>query len=246
MNGLAHWERSFGRVGWFIPPYIQMGVLARMAAAIEEAGDAFTQSDLAEQLSDLYSPIGLATMVLHRYPAIPVIQDYAVTIEEAVEAHFLGLDHVAAAGLIPVIEGAARRHAQTRDITSAHIKDVITDLAESCKNDGFGAADEVASMMDSFVRFAREALFERSDRYIFGDGTNRHGITHGAYTDTDYGSPINFYKTIAAVDFLTFIASFRATISWVAPSATDASLRRAMYYCDLRSIRRAKALGVTA
>jgi hypothetical protein len=25
---------------------------------------------------------------------------------------------------------------------------------------------------------------------------------HGAFTDVDYGKPINFYKTIEAVDFL--------------------------------------------
>jgi hypothetical protein len=75
-----------------------------------------------------------------------------------------------------------------------------------------GAPNEVISMMDSFATFTSEYVYVGSQSYPLADKTNRHGIAHGAYSDHDYGRPLNFYKTIAAVDFLTFVASFRAAI----------------------------------
>jgi hypothetical protein len=68
-------------------------------------------------------------MVLHRYPLAPTIRNYESTICEAVKAHFLGLDHIAAAGLIPVIEGAGRLLASQRGINSRSIREVFTALA---------------------------------------------------------------------------------------------------------------------
>ena len=62
-------------------------------------------------------------------------------------------------------------------------------------------------MLDSFVCFIKDYFFSDSQGYPLTDGTNRNGIAHGAYTDAEYGRPISFYKTIAAVDFLTFVSS---------------------------------------
>ena len=76
--------------------------------------------------------------------------------------------------------------------------------------------------------------------YPLVDKTNRHGIVHGAYADADYGRPLNFFKTIAAIDFLTFVSSFRANISWLAPSPTEASHRLAKYYLMLRKLSAAR------
>ena len=60
-------------------------------------------------------------------------------------------------------------------------------------------------MLDSFVCFIKDYFFFSSSQgYPLADKTNRNGIAHGAYTDAEYGRPISFYKTIAAVDFLTF------------------------------------------
>jgi hypothetical protein len=68
------------------------------------------------------------------------------------------------------------------------------------------------------------------------DGTNRHGITHGSFRDCDYGKPINFYKTIGAVDFLSFVSAFRANISWFGSDTTDESERLASYYRKLQNL----------
>jgi hypothetical protein len=240
MGSLSHLEQSFTRVGWFIPPYMPLG---EIATQIYAAGAQFTQDDLEEALGRLYQPVGLAAMVLNRYPLAPIVQDYKATIREAVEAHFFGLDHIAAGGLIPVIEGAGRRLALQRGITVHSVTKVFTALALDCKTESasrqIGAPDEVALMMDSFTAFTRDGFFAESTLYPFTDGTNRHGIAHGAYSDSDYGSPINFYKTIAAVDFLTFVSSFKANLSWLAPDPTPDSMKLAAYYNALRAVRAA-------
>jgi hypothetical protein len=241
-NGsLIHFERNFAQVGWFIPPYMQMGKVSDVAAKIEAAGGGFSQADLQQALEIFYEPYGLAAMVLHRYPIVPMIRDYKVTIREAVEAHFLGLDHVAAGGLVPVIEGVGRRLALERNLSDTHIKDVFTSLAADCKNEviqkNIGAVGEIVSMLDSFRDFTNNVLFVNSKNYPFDDGTNRHGIAHGAYSDADYGSPINFYKVIAAIDFLTFVASFRAHVSWFAPDPTPESFKLSQHYLALKETR---------
>jgi hypothetical protein len=72
-------------------------------------------------------------MVMHRYPIAPIIQDYRETIAEAIEAHFFGLNHVAIAGLVPVIEGAGRQLATQRGLTG--VWDVFNTLAADCKQE---------------------------------------------------------------------------------------------------------------
>ena len=72
-------------------------------------GEPFTLEDLEELLAHLYGPEHLASMVLHRYPHVPVVDLYANTISEATWAHALELHHIAVGGLSPVIEGIGRR-----------------------------------------------------------------------------------------------------------------------------------------
>ena len=240
LRSLTFWEQSFNDVGWFIPPYIQMGVLGRIAGEIKARGGQYDQDDLEQTLAQLYEAEGLAAMVMHRYPIAPVIKDYRETIAEAIEAHFFGLNHVAIGGLVPVIEGAGRQLATQRGLTPNGIRDVFATLADDCKqefvNRNMGAPDEIESMMDSFVFFVRNYMYVGSSLYPLVDKTNRHGITHGAYADADYGRPLNFFKTIAAIDFLALVSSFRANISWLAPSPTAASHKLASYYLTLRGL----------
>jgi hypothetical protein len=177
----------------------------------------------------------------------PIINAYKQTISEAIEAHFLGLDHIATGGLVPVIEGAGKQLAAQRNLIRPrqNIKDTVKLLATDFKNDSarncLGAPmSEVTAMMDSFITFTDTYFYSSSQTYPLMDNTNRHGIAHGAYSDAEYGTPINFYKTISAVDFLTFISSFRASISLLAPDPTPESERLATYYEYLKSTRRVK------
>lgn len=240
---------AFARVGWFTPAYATIGFLSRLAAEINRRGDDFTQQDLEDWLALLYSADGLAAMVATRYPQTPIVSDFQQTISEAVEAHFLGLHHIAVAGLVPVIEGVGTALLADRGLGPFRdIKPVIERLAKSCKEESIakriGAADEIVSMMDSFNRFAQDVLYIGSKNYPFDDKTNRNGIAHGAYRDRDYGSPLNFYKTIGAVDFLCFVAAFRASISWLAPDASLESQRLCDRYRMLQNLARHFGRGI--
>lgn len=250
MGTLSHWENAFRNVGWFIPPYIQMEATSKLAAEITAAGANYSQDDLERSLSQIYGANGLAAMVLDRYSAAPVIKDYCRAIAEAIEAHFLGLNHLAVSGLVPVLEGAGRQLAIQRGLVSSSgrsvgVRDVFAKLAEDCKEKSFkgklGDSGEIESMMDSFAYFTRNFMYADSGLYPLVDKTNRHGITHGAYADADYGRPLNFFKTIAAVDFLTLVSSFGANLSWMAPPQTEASLRLAGYYDALEKLGNMRA-----
>lgn len=231
---MEFYKNIFNGVGWFLPPYVSMGVIGKIAAEIQGKGSNFTQTDLELELARIYTAEHLAAMVCERYPVTPYISDFKEIISEAVEAHFSGLGHVAVAGLMPVIEGAGKKIADHRGVQYKYIKDVFKNLATDCKNDSrqnnIGAVDEIEAMMDSFIKFSEGNLYINSAKYPQEDNTNRHGILHGAFSDQDYGQPINFYKAIAAIDFLCFISAFDAAISWFAPAETEPSKRLSKYY----------------
>lgn len=237
-------KEKLNGVGWFISPYVSSGFLDLVASRITQAQDNFTQGDLEGALGFIYDAERLASMILYRYPSMPVIKQYTETISESVSAHFFGLGHVAVGGLIPVIEGASRRLAADRAIkSSGSIKNVFEALASYAKKDvvarRIGAVDEIVDMLDSFLCFVRGYFYADSQAYPLGDGTNRHGIAHGAYTDSEYGKPVNFYKTIAAVDFLTFISSLNtSTMSGFAPERIFESSGLAAHYLSLRAKNR--------
>jgi hypothetical protein len=73
MHTLHHFEQAFQSVGWFIPPYAQMGFLSQLAAKILCSPQPMTTDELEVELSQLYGPGGLAAMVLHRYPSVPIL-----------------------------------------------------------------------------------------------------------------------------------------------------------------------------
>lgn len=234
MDIFDYYKQTFNSVGWFTPPYVAMGFLSALAKNINDSNGSFDQKNLEHALALIYSPENLAAMVLHRYPITPQVFEFKSTIAEAIEAHFMGLNHVAVGGLLPVIEGIGLKLAETRSVRVRKRGSSFKQLAEHCKNEvvgkNIGAVGEVVSMIDSFIIFTESHLYTDSAVYEFSDNTNRHGILHGAYTDNDYGSPLNFYKVISSVDFLCFISAIRASISWFAPSHTKESERLAMYY----------------
>lgn len=183
MSTLDHYKQAFNSVGWFIPPYVTMGFLGNLTKTIRDHSGTFDQQQLESFLAQIYSPANLAAMVTERYPITPYVQAYKQIISEAVAAHFLGLDHVAVAGLMPVIEGAGRKLADSRAvaITSRDgIRSVFEKLAEHCKEDAIrnniGAVGEILSMMNSFIEFSRKNLYVASSGYALSDKTNRHGI----------------------------------------------------------------------
>lgn len=232
MSNLDYHKQAFNSVGWFIPPFVQLGYLGQVAQQINEGK--ICERTLESHLAQIYSPENLAAMVSERYHSVPYISEYCETIAECVEAHFLGLDHIAVSGLMPVIEGAGRKLADSRSVPVTSIKSIFQNLAADCKSDvianNIGAVGEIVSMMDAFIEFTDNNLYINSNNYPLSDNTNRHGILHGAFSDADYGEPLNFFKSIGAIDFLCFVSALRAPISFFAPSPTEESKKLAAYY----------------
>lgn len=227
-------------IGWFVPPYVGVGLLETVAHTVTSAQQPFTQGNLEKVLGFIYTPDRLASMVVSRYSQMPVVDLYQETIAEAISAHFSGLRHIAVGGLIPVVEGVGRELSRQRGLKSdGPIKTVFRDLLVEAKADvvkrKIRATQEIVDMLDAFLHFLNEYFFKDSQLYPLLDKTNRHGILHGAYTDADYGGPINFYKTISAIDILTFISMLKTTkMSGFAPSPTPESEALATRYCQFQ------------
>jgi hypothetical protein len=229
-------------VGWFIPPYVSVGLLETAAIAVTRAQGTFTQDDLEKVLAFVYSPNRLASMVVSRYSQMPVVALYHRTISEAVLAHFAGLGHVAVGGLIPVVEGIGRELANQRGLighqsVKAAFRALLTDAKDDAVTRKIGATQEIVEMLDGFSHFLENYFFKDSQLYPLLDKTNRHGIAHGAYADADYGRPINFYKTISAIDILTFVSMLKTSkMSGFAPDDTPESKILAIRYRGLEQL----------
>jgi len=249
MINVSSWGPILNSVGWFIPAYVQMRVIHSLVEKISSSKGSFSQDDLEKELAQIYNPFNLAAMVCHRFPDVPIIQDFRITIEESIEAHFMGLHHVAMSGLVPVIEGVGRKYIVARGITEPDkVKSVFTNLTLDIKTEsrtkGISLPDEIDAMTDSFANFTNNYLYMASTSYPLSDGTNRHGILHGAFQDSDYGKPINFYKIISAIEFLTFFLSldpsFPIRNSCLAPDSSEESLKLVDYYVNLKGVRDSK------
>ncbi len=206
---------ALNSIGWFVPPYVSVAKLETVAREIAEAQGQFTEARVEQVLDSIYSPDRLASMVVSRYPHIPAVDLFQETIAESISAHFSGLRHVAVSGLIPVIEGTGRELARQRGLhhTGSDVVRIFRALFTEAKEDAWkrkiGATQEIEEMLDAFFRFLDLYFFEHSDSYPLPDKTNRNGILHGAYKDAEYGKPINFFKTISAVDILTFVSTLK-------------------------------------
>lgn len=242
---LEHYRGTLAGVGWFIPPYITLGYLDLVCSIAKDQGSLFSEDDLERGLAFAYSADNIAAMVTERYPITPFVQDYKIIISEAVQAHFSGLDHVAVCGLMPVIEGAARKLADDRKVEHDFIRQTFKNLADDCKRDlienNRGDVGELVSMLDSFRDFADTKLYIGSRAYTHPDKMNRNGILHGSYAE-NYGRPINFYKAIAAIDFLCLVSAFKANVSWWAPSPTEKSQQLASFYMSCQQLSNRKPL----
>jgi hypothetical protein len=224
-----------------VPPYVSVGLLNTVAREITQAQRQFTDDRAEHVLGFIYGPDRLASMVVSRYSQTPVVDLYQQTIAEAIAAHFSGFRHVAVSGLIPVVEGIGRELARQCGLNHAgYVKSVFRDLFEAAKEDVWkrkiGATQEIADMLDAFFQFLKDYFFEQSDSYPLLDKTNRNGILHGAYKDADFGKPINFFKTVSAVDILTFASALRTPkISGFAPEHTLESKALAQRYRRLQA-----------
>ncbi|GLQ32748.1 hypothetical protein [Litoribrevibacter albus] len=234
MGSLDSWSVEFEKIGWFIPPYVSMSQMDKILSKNVKNQSYITQAELEIILADLYSPLNMANLYVEKYSKTPFIKDYIEVLGDGLEAHFLGLHYAAVATLIPVVEGISRRLAKKRNVEHRYIKQTIKNLCESCKTEvnsrKLGAYEEVESMIDSFKEFSTKKLYIDSSQYPHSDYTNRNGITHAAYDDSDYGTPINFYKTVAAINSLCFLSEIDSSLSWFPPKESESGSKMSLFF----------------
>ncbi|WP_077338841.1 hypothetical protein [Pseudocolwellia agarivorans] len=242
----------FTSVGWFIPSHSTMGYINTIANEIKDSED----PNIEPFLKELYSSLNQAAMVTERYPVVPYICEYKDIIFESIEAHFLGLNYAAVTTLMPVVEGVGNKLVDEwgvdRKFSNGNNKGTMTlfsDLAEKCRkyviDNDLGMVSEIVPALEAFEHYLKNNFYINSTKYTFDDKTNRHGILHGSFKDADYGVPMNFYKTVGAVEFLCFIISIKEPISFFAPAPTDKSYQLAAYYdsCKTNRLIRQKIFG---
>ena len=234
MGSLDYWVTEFKKIGWFIPPYVTMGEMSNIFGKSINSEAILTQSELEHILSLIYSEINLANLFVEKYAVTPFIKDYINILENGIEAHFLGLHYSAVATLMPVIEGVSRKLAINRGVHHGYIKQTIRNICKSCKEEivenEIGAYREVESVIDSFEYFLTNNFYSQSDTYPHEDNTNRNGILHGSFDDSSYGTTINFYKTIAAINSLCFLSAIDSNLSWFPPEGSAEGNNKSMYY----------------
>jgi hypothetical protein len=234
VGSLGFLESEFKKIGWFIPPYVNMGELESMLGKNIKEGAVLTQIELENILSEIYSKNRLADLFIEKYSETPFVRDYINILGNGIETHFLGLHYSAVATLIPVIEGVSRQLALKRGVHHDHIKETIKRLCESCKDEvvsrKIGDYKQVESMIDSVRFFMVENIYSKSSKYPHDDNTSRNDILHGSFNDSDYGTAINFYKTIAVINSLCFLSAIDAELSWFPPKGSKAGLEKADYY----------------
>jgi hypothetical protein len=235
--------KAMNSIGWFMPPYGNQGQLDIVSREINNASGQFDEIKVERVLGLFYTPDRLASMVINMYARMPVVDLYKRTIAESIAAHFSGLHHVAVAGLMPVVEGAGRELARTRHLKhEGSVKAVFIELITNAKEDAWarkiGKTQEIDDMLTGSLYFLTKYFFENSALYPLLDKTNRHGVLHGAYRDSDYGRPINFYKTISAVDILTFVSMLQTNkMTGFVPAHTSDSKALAERYFELQTLK---------
>jgi hypothetical protein len=120
---------------------------------------------------------------------------------------------------------------------SGSIEALITHCKQHVIARQIGAVGECLSMLESFELFLSKVLFANTNKqHQFTDGTNRHGMVHAVFADNDFGSPLNFYKVITAVNMLTWISAVYYGGSGFVPNETPHSVEHARYYRLLSNI----------
>ncbi|MDP9712990.1 UNVERIFIED_ORG: hypothetical protein J2X80_005104 [Pseudomonas fluorescens] len=157
------------------------------------------------------------------------LRDYKLIIFEALEAYYIGMDHVAIMALIPVFEAGLRNIQDSRTATSPnnitgkmferYFRDIIikwgqrrVDSYSWYPGKGYNQPIEIdffthicpqADVINAFRLYFINILYKPS--YGEGDGFNRHMIIH--LLKNDFKKPSNFVRLFICLTHITFIES---------------------------------------
>ena len=233
----AEWlAEAFRSVDWLIPAYLPSGFLSKVAVAINASEKNQKVTVLRFILSDIYSPLYMATFYLERYSKISHVRDFSPHIGESLKAFHAGYKHVAITAMIPVIEGIVRKIATAagREVGTG-TKGLLSEFDEIVDREAASpnCYGERLVMFQLLRDYMRDRFLKNTNRFEGLHQFNRHGILHGIFDD--YGEELNFLRIITLLDLLCFIIGWRwGGVSVFGPEYTEASRKLAAEYVNLQ------------
>lgn len=210
-----------------VPLYIGEGTISEEIHEINQSKAPLDDSD--QWLHSNFS-IEVALTYFQRYFALSnSFKEYKTIIFEAIEAYYMGMDHVAIMSLIPVFEAGLRKIQNSvlgmsdQNVSS---KEFERGLKELCLDWGrrrtqeyiwypgksYNADVEIdflthicpqSDVINAFRLFFSNVLYKNSKEGIVG--LNRHVIVH--MLKNDFSNPANFSRIFLAMTHITFIES---------------------------------------
>ena len=208
------------KADFVLPPLMAMGFLNEFAQAI-------SSSDNIESVAESYLPrmfdLGsLSALYTEIYAKNCDFRIYSNQIQEAIEAHCLGLNKVAVTALLPCIEGIIRTLGIKIGLScSEHVSlhqfiDILEKIQKLVIDKVFSEFDWVPSnyravefhdctneqiqIIQSLIFFLKNALYKNTLIYQGSTNLNRHGVLHGLISN--FSSHVNFFRLITVLNAL--------------------------------------------
>ncbi|UTL80429.1 hypothetical protein [Pseudomonas putida] len=210
-----------------VPLYLGQGELSR---TLYEAHKSSRPHQAVDQwLEDIVEIELLVTYFIRHFSNSEALKNYRLIIFEAIEAFFMGLDHIAIMSLLPVFEGGLRNVQNlvlkedlgnvSGDVFAKRLKQILKEwgsrrVVQYSWHPGVYGCDEIevdfythicpqADVMNCFLLFFKNVLYKNSSGGELG--FNRHVILH--MLDNDFNRPANFYRIFLALTHIAFIES---------------------------------------
>lgn len=235
-----------------LPLFIGQGALS---SALHELGG-LPEISTNVWLEDIFTPSIASVYVLQYFEKSNALRPYLQIIYESIEAYFMGLEHVAIMGLLPVIEGGLRNVQQSSlghtDLNvsgeefSKRLGEMIVRHGEKQASgvtiypgssgnrdvqiDFFTHVNPQCDVINTFRIFFKEVLYKPSNDS--SHGFNRHLILH--LLKNDFASPANYVRVfllLSHIAFCEWLTNAEIPMTW--PGSNSKSERLARYFLEL-------------
>lgn len=197
---------------------------------ISKMNSASNPKDAADfWLNEFFAPEVAAAYFNKFFSVSNSLKDYRLIVFEAIEAYYLGMDHVAIMSLIPVFEAGLRNVQDSRlsiepnnvsgDKFERYLRDIIIkwgrrrleayvwhpgkDYNQTLEVDFLTHICPQSDVINAFRMYFKNVLYKPS--YGEVDGFNRHIILH--LLKNDFNNSANFVRIFICLTHITFIES---------------------------------------
>lgn len=242
-----------------IPRHIGKGLLIEHVDRISKSEDPNIEANLWLQES-----FGIDTAVVYfnkYFLKSDSFKEYKNIIFEAIEAYYIGLDHIAIMSLFPVFE-AGLRNIQSKlvngdlgNVSTESFDAGIKKMLISCGKElmpeyiwypgkGYNKDVEIdflthvyppCDVINAFRLFFKDVLYRPSNSPDFSNGFNRHLVVH--LLKNDFNESSNFVRLFLALTQITFIESlYNRDLPILFPDSDESDEYNINYLQTLKSI----------